>query len=92
MKLSKKVSARKQTIYFNWCKKDFMEMTPRSRKIRAKARNPIDKCFWCKYKIKDGDSMALAQPTKGTNKILCSTCADELLRSKEEYDSNSRRI
>ena len=79
MKLSKKIPVRKQTIYFNWCKRDFMTMTPKYRTIRAKMRNPMDTCFWCKYKMKDGDSMALAQPKKGTNKILCSTCADELL-------------
>lgn len=79
MHLQKLLPARKMTVVFNWCKRDFMEMGQRYRDARSKCRNPMDTCFWCEYRFKDGDMMALAQPTEGLNKILCQTCADKLL-------------
>jgi len=77
LKLSKKVQAHTKSITFNWCKKDFTEMSQQYRQIRAKCRNPMDTCFWCKHKFKDGEMMALAQPKKGANKVLCQACAEE---------------
>lgn len=81
MYLSKIIPKRKKIIEFNWCKKDFMEMTDRYREIRNKMKRPNDSCFWCNYKFKNGDIMGLAQPKKGFNKILCQKCADKVLNS-----------
>ncbi|MBW2094185.1 MAG: hypothetical protein JRI80_04785 [Deltaproteobacteria bacterium] len=81
MKLSKYIPGRTKTIQFNWCKKDWMEMTQKYRDIRAKIKRPKDKCFWCGHAFLDGEMMALAQPKKGRNELLCPSCADELLRS-----------
>uniref|UniRef100_A0A6M3LBP3 Uncharacterized protein n=1 Tax=viral metagenome TaxID=1070528 RepID=A0A6M3LBP3_9ZZZZ len=81
MKFSKRIPARTETIYFNWCRKEFLIMSPEYRKARAKMLRPMDTCFWCKYKFKDGDIMALAQPKKGLNKMLCNKCADLLIQS-----------
>ena len=79
MKLSKRIPARIKTIKFNWCKKDWIEINDNYRAIRKKLREPMDACFWCGYKFVNGDMMALAQPEKGKNKVLCGACADELL-------------
>jgi len=79
VELSRTIPAHRKAIKFNWCKKDFMEMSPRYRRIRSTLRDPMDACFWCKHKFIDGEMMALAQPEKGTNKVLCQACADELL-------------
>lgn len=84
MKLSKRVPARTKTVHFNWCKKDFTVMDQKYREIRKKhasKRSPMDACFWCGYKFMDGEMMALAQPKKGTNEVLCQSCADELLKN-----------
>jgi len=78
MKLSRRIPARTKTVYFNWCKKDFLMMDQEYRDIRAKCGNPMDACFWCGHKFKDGEMMALAQPKKGRNKILCQDCAGQL--------------
>ena len=64
MQLSKRITHIER---FNWCKKDFMKMCQKYRKIRSRLRNPMDKCHWCKRKFIDGEIMALSQPTKGNN-------------------------
>ena len=85
MKLTKRISARKKTVQFNWCRKNWMEMNQKVRHIRAKSRDPMDVCFWCKHPFIDGEMMALAQP-KGKNKVLCQKCADELLESGDKNE------
>ena len=84
MKLSKNIPARVKTVHYNWCKKDFMEMSQRFRDIRGRNKHPMDKCGWCRHAFVDGEMMALAQPTNGRNHVLCQKCAEELLASKEE--------
>jgi len=80
MELSKTVPARKVKFEASSCKLDFMEMNQRFRDIRAKSRNPMDKCEWCKHKFTDGEMMALAIANNG-NKVLCQSCGKELLES-----------
>lgn len=93
--LTKRVPAKTRTVYARWCKKNFMQMSQKFRAIRAKSRNPMDTCFWCRYSFQDGDMMGLAAFEKGPNKVLCQGCADELLASAgsaiaktEESDDN----
>ena len=81
MKLSKVIPSHRKTVEFLWCKNEFMEMSDRYRKARGtlpKSRGAKDSCFWCGYKFKNGDMMALAKPIGKTNKILCQSCATEL--------------
>jgi hypothetical protein len=82
MQLTKKIPSRINKIEFNWCKKDWMEMTPKYRAIRNKYRNDEYgfKCKWCGNKINDGEFMSLAQPKKGKNWVLCGLCADILTK------------
>ena len=84
MKLSRVIPQHRRIVEFRWCKKDFMEMSPKYRAIRAEMRKPMDSCFWCQYKFKDGEMMALAAPMKGTNKILCQVCAADVLGEEVE--------
>lgn len=83
MQLSWMVPAHRFTVTFNWCKRDFMPMSPKYREIRAKQSKPMDTCFWCKHAFEDGEMMALAQPDKGGNKVLCQSCAEILLVTLE---------
>lgn len=83
LRLSKQIPARTMTITARWCKRDFMEMSPSYRKIRCKTRKPMDTCHWCGHKIADGEMMGLANFYEAGNKVLCQTCADELLASDE---------
>lgn len=81
MKISKRVPSRVKTIHYKWCKKHFIEMSQEYRKGRSYFRDPIDKCKWCGDAIQDGEMIALAQPKRGKNHVLCQKCADELLAS-----------
>lgn len=83
--LTRKVPARTRTETALWFRKDFMAMSQTFRDIRSKARNPMDRCWWCKHPFADGEMMALAcfeGKGKG-NKALCQDCATELLASGE---------
>lgn len=80
MKISKKVPARTVSFEAIRCELQFMEMNQRFREIRAKSKNPMDKCFWCKHQFADGEMMALAIANNG-NKVLCQKCGQELLKS-----------
>jgi len=37
---------------------------------------PLDTCWWCKHKFKDGEMMGLAAVSGKLNKILCGSCID----------------
>lgn len=75
--------ARRRTIRFIWCARDFMEMCPIYREARKKyTKSSFDSCAWCNHVFRDGEMMSLAQPIKGKNKLLCRTCADELLNGE----------
>lgn len=75
MTLSKVIPQHVHSISFNWCVRHFTRMSPEYRAIRARMKNPMDDCFWCRHAFVDGEVMALAQPEKGGNKVLCQTCA-----------------
>jgi len=81
MKLSKVIPAHTKTVEFNWCKKDWLIMSPIYRTARI-GMNLMDSCFWCGYSFNDGDLMAIAQPKKGLNKVLCQDCAEKLLEEE----------
>ena len=82
--LTKRVSARTKTIQFTAIKMDWMVMSDRFRAIRSKSRRPMDKCFWCRKPFKNGDQMALAFRGKGSNVVLCDTCAEKAMLAERE--------
>ena len=80
--LSKRIparSARTKTITAKWCTKNFTTMSDRYRAIRGKLRHPGFECYWCGYQFVNGDPIALAHFEHMANKVLCETCAVELL-------------
>lgn len=76
-KLSRVIPAHVCTVQFRWLKHDFMLMSENYRAIRGRMRDPLDTCRWCKHKFVNGEMMALAQPDKGANWVLCHSCADK---------------
>ena len=85
-KLSKRIPARTKTMHFNWVKQHWMTMSPEFRAIRARGRNPMDKCGWCGHSFIDGESMALASVKEASkNTVLCQSCVDE---SNDSEDSD----
>lgn len=84
LKLTKVVPARRKTVELRWCKQEFMRMTPRYREIRKNLKSPMDACWWCSHQFIDGEMMALAAPKKGTNKLLCQSCASSMLQEQGE--------
>ena len=83
LKMSKRVPARTKTLTASWCRKNFLAMSPEYRAIRARTSKPMDSCHWCHHKFADGEMMALAAVHRSGNKVLCQSCADELLKSQE---------
>tara|TARA_R110000851_G_scaffold22894_1_gene67560 strand:- start:276 stop:542 length:267 start_codon:yes stop_codon:yes gene_type:complete len=84
LKLTKLIPARLETVVFEWCKREFLVMGPDFRNARRDMTRKLDKCSWCNHKFNDGEVMALASPkapTKSGNKMLCQSCATELLES-----------
>jgi len=81
LKLSREIPKHQHAEYFNWCKKDFMVMTQKFRDIRSRSRNPMDTCHWCGHHFVNGEMMALTQPKKGRNRVLCQDCATQLIDS-----------
>ena len=83
MKLSRFVT---ETMEFIWCDTNYVEMSDEYREIRRKTgRDLMDKCFWCHHPFGNGELMALARPRRGSNKVLCQTCAG-ILTSRESPD------
>lgn len=81
--LSKRIPARRKTVRARWCLAEFLEMSPQFRAIRKEAGRPMDNCYWCNHPFADGEMMGLAAfEDRIGNKILCQTCAMELLNSK----------
>lgn len=81
LSLSKEVPRHVRVDRFRWCVREFSRMSQEWRAIRSKHPKAMDRCFWCRTRFADGDMMALAQPVKGANVVLCQKCADELLAS-----------
>jgi uncharacterized CHY-type Zn-finger protein len=59
-------------------------MTPNFRRIRSGHKNPMDTCYWCKHAFEDGEMMALAHFVGKANKVLCQSCANELLSTENQ--------
>ena len=78
LELSKRIPARTETVKFEWCRKNFTVMDQKYRAIRGEMQNPMDACFWCKYKFEDGDMLALAQIKGRRNVVLCQACVSEM--------------
>jgi len=78
MKLTRRVPARTETIRFDWCRKEFVEMSDCYRMIRSGCSKPMDACFWCKHKFVNGEMMALAHEASGRNRILCQDCVAKM--------------
>lgn len=78
--LSRVVPKHVRTIRFNWCKRDFMVFgTFKAARLRRRTSlNGFENCFWCKKQFTDEDMMALAQPEKGANTVLCQCCAEAI--------------
>ena len=81
MQLSRQISAITKTFTASKCFKDFVTMDQAYRNVRARSREPMDGCHWCKHRFQDGEKFALAICETGGNKVLCNGCADELLMS-----------
>lgn len=76
--LSKVVPARRVTIKFRWCKREFQNFGFH-RGVREKHGLSVQRaCFWCKTPFKDEDMTALAQPESGKNQLLCQSCAAQI--------------
>ena len=82
MRLSRRIPAHTKTIKARWCKRDFLVMGEKYRHARRRMRKPLDMCYWCKHKFKDGEMMALAAFEGIDNKLLCQNCAAELMSSE----------
>jgi hypothetical protein len=80
LSLTKEVPARTETIVFLWVQRHVFKMDADFREIRSKHRNPLDTCFWCKYKFQDGDMMSLGGIAKRGNKMLCDDCYQEVIK------------
>jgi len=85
LKISKQIPARTikaHTEEYLWCKKDFLLFDREFLQIRSRiGDNGPHRCHWCEHNFVIGEIMALAQPKKGKNKLLCQDCADELLQN-----------
>lgn len=83
LKLSRRIPARTKTLVATNIKKDFMKMSQEYRDIRSRLSKPMDTCYWCNHKFKDGEMMALIFIDRSGNKILCQSCATEMESNNE---------
>ncbi len=81
MELTKAIPAHTKVFHYRWCKKNFVQMSPKYRRIRSGFVDPMDACHFCGRAFVDGEWMALAALVRGPNKILCQECAGKLLQS-----------
>ena len=79
---TKRIPERTHTEKAQWCHRDFTQMSQQFRAVRTKARNKMDKCFWCHHAFEDGEMMALAAFECG-NQTLCQACAEKLLATEK---------
>jgi hypothetical protein len=76
--LSRIVPAHRITEKFRWVQRNFRKFGV-FKAARERIKLPVqDGCWWCKTLFADDDMMALAQPEKGANRLLCQDCAGEL--------------
>ena len=78
-KISRVIPARTETFEVLWLVREWMRMSQSYRNIRAKSRNPMGQCWWCRHKFKDGEMMALLGIKGKGNKVFCQGCVDEVV-------------
>jgi hypothetical protein len=78
--LKKTVPKHTHIEKFNWCRKDWLPYSSDFKRIRDKMSRKLDKCHWCKKRFELDEMISLAQPQKGPNRVLCSNCADTMVR------------
>lgn len=91
IKLTREIPARKDTVVVEWYKREFLRYTEGFRRIRANAREPFDKCFWCKRHFVDNELFGLAHFTglRG-NKVLCGKCVDLIECADKQFSENQQ--
>lgn len=72
--LSKQVPSRRKVFKIRQHKKDFLIYNEGYRKARSRMRDPLNRCYWCSEMFQEGDTIALAIPEKGKNRVLCQRC------------------
>lgn len=81
--LSKIAPQRRITLDIQAINLSFTRMNDRFRAIRARSKNKMDQCYWCKHPFENGEMMALAFVESG-NKALCQSCAQQAVESCQE--------
>lgn len=84
MQFTRLTPAKRTTFTATWVTKEWTKYTKRFRAIHAKARNTMDRCWMCRKKFADGETIGLACFGGKGNKTLCGECAEELLDQREE--------
>ena len=90
--LSKLIPQHTRSMRFKWCKRDFM-LFGDFKAARSRMSRPIlqgGRCYWCHGPFHDEDMMALAAPEKGANRLLCQTCAGQLVPTLSADESHER--
>ena len=77
LKLSKIIPSRRETIQFDWVKKDFMNY---GKFKEARSRMGLyywKRCHWCGKDFEEKDIMALGHISGQGNKVFCQSCVKE---------------
>lgn len=74
---------RKDTLVVDWHKANFMRMTENYKRIRAKHRQKLDRCFVCNWPFQigtedNGEIINIVSFKGKGNKVLCTDCYNEL--------------
>jgi hypothetical protein len=75
--LTRIVPAHRKTVEFKWCKPDWMTFGVYRVARERHGMSIQTTCFWCRATFKDEDMLALVQPMRGKNTLLCQSCAAE---------------
>jgi hypothetical protein len=83
MQLSRDVPKHTRTERFTWVKTDFMLFGTFKAARKRMSLKEYTACYWCRAPFSDDHMLALAQPEKGKNRLLCQDCA-KLLQSSSQ--------
>lgn len=79
-RLERVVPRHKQSVVFRWIKRDWMIFGAFKAARERMGLGVYGHCFWCKQPFAEIDMMALAQPEKGANRVLCQVCANAAVK------------
>ncbi|HEX2600082.1 MAG TPA: hypothetical protein VHL05_14985 [Terriglobales bacterium] len=79
--LSREVPRRTETVRFNWVQKTFQQFGVFAAARKRMGLREYTHCYWCRRAFVDDDMLALAQPEKGANRLLCQACAEQATSS-----------